>query len=88
MPRENLRKSIKKLRAEVDRIDVQEKDVKNQMETLLGELEEEAKKPEDSERSQKLADKLKEMIAEYEVKHPGIATALEEILWTLSNMGI
>ncbi len=88
MSKENLRKSIKKLRAEVDRIDVQEKDVKNQMEALLGELEEEANKPEDSERSQKLADKLKGMIAEYEVKHPSIATALEEILWTLSNMGI
>ncbi len=88
MAKENLKKSIRKLRAEVEQLDAQKSGVKTQMEALLGELEEEVNNSGKSDRTERLTEKVKAFIAEYEVKHPSLATALEEILWTLSNMGI
>lgn len=88
MPNEKLRKSIKNLRDEIDRIDSSNVAAKEKMNQLLGELEDRLDHPEQSEDSQKLMDKLEGMIAEYEVKHPRLAEAMEEILVTLSNMGI
>ncbi len=88
MPDEKLRKSIKGLRAEIDRIDAKNAATKEEMEKLLGELEDHFNHPENPEDSQKLINKVEGLIAEYEVKHPRLSSALEEILVTLSNMGI
>jgi len=88
MSNEKLRKSIKDLRAEIDRIDARNAATKDKMEQLLGELEDHLDHPTDSENFRKLIDKVESLIAEYEVKHPRISAALEEILVTLSTMGI
>ncbi|NOY76844.1 MAG: DUF4404 family protein [Calditrichaeota bacterium] len=88
MSDERLRKSIKNLRAEIDRIDAGNAVTRDKMEHLLGELEDQLDHPEDSEKFHKLADRVEALIAEYEAKHPRLSAALEEILVTLSNMGI
>jgi len=88
MPNERLRKSIRDLHGEIDRIEFKNAAQKDQMQQLLDELENHMDHPEDTENSQKLIDKLESLIEEYEVKHPRVASALEEILVTLSNMGI
>ncbi len=88
MANEQLRKSIRDIRGEINRIEFKNTAKKDQMQELLDELENHMDHPEDVENSQKLIDKLEGVIEEYEVKHPHLASALEEILVTLSNMGI
>ncbi|RLD13492.1 DUF4404 domain-containing protein [candidate division KSB1 bacterium] len=85
---EKFRKSVDKLRDQVNQIDASKKDVKAEMNQLLDDLEHQMQHPEDNDHLEKLNGKLSSLIAKFELEHPGLAETLNELMVILSNMGI
>ncbi|MFN5746821.1 MAG: DUF4404 family protein [Methylococcaceae bacterium] len=75
------------LRQEVEHLKDTHPELKNRLETLLEGLEEKLEASEEKGRLHLLED-LKETVAQFEAEHPRIGGILNELMVTLSNLGI
>ena len=80
--------SIDKLKAQLENIDQNNTEVRNEMRQLIDDLEHHAAHPDDQEHLEKLNGKVPQLIAKFELEHPKLAETLNEIMVILSNMGI
>ncbi len=85
---EKLQETLKALREEIDNLSIEEKESKARLEELVEKLELKLERPEDTIHHQSLTDGLSESLTYFEVSHPRITGVLNEIMMTLSNMGI
>lgn len=88
MPEKQLQESLQALRQEVRELDVQDRDKKATIEALISDLEQQLDNPSDSSHGSRANQKLPGMIETFEVEHPQITRVLNQIMLTLSNMGI
>lgn len=88
MSKEELNKSLEVLRSEIKLLDVDNKEAKNRIDQLIVDLEHQLENPEDIEHSTTLMETLPKLVGQFEVEHPRITVILEELIATLSNMGI
>jgi len=88
MTNENLKKDLDKLRGEINSVAGNDPHAKQRLNSLISNLE---KRLEDSalaEDDDGLLENIREEISNFEAEHPRATAILNDIMVTLSNMGI
>ena len=88
MSDEQLRESLNGLRSELERLEAEETQIRERLNTLISGVETRLDKPDDSALHQSLVQDLGQSISQFEVSHPRATAILNEIMVTLGNMGI
>jgi hypothetical protein len=88
MSQADLEQSLAALRAELDAIDAQQSDVRLRLEPLIGELEQAIATLNEPGDDSSLRERLGAHIESFEVEHPRVTNILNDIMVTLSNLGI
>ena len=85
---EKLQETLAALRKEIEKLSVDDKESKARLEQLIHKLELKLERPDDTAHHQSLTDGLSESLTYFEVSHPRITGVLNDLMMTLSNMGI
>ena len=88
MPENKLRDDIEKLRNEIKTLHPDEDISKEKLERILQEIESGLKAEEENKKHSELLSGLKESVEHFETKHPRATAIINDIMVTLSNMGI
>ena len=88
MTNKDLHQQLEELRAEIDRVARNDTAAKDRMNELLGEVEKTIDASSDQEIDDNLMENLRETISQFETEHPRATALLNDIMVTLSNMGI
>jgi predicted nuclease with TOPRIM domain len=88
MSDEKLRHSLDELRSEIERLEAEEAQIRERLDSLISGVEARLDKPDDSAHHQSLVQDLRQSISEFEVSHPRATAILNQIMVTLGNMGI
>jgi DNA repair exonuclease SbcCD ATPase subunit len=83
-----LKDELEKLRAEVKELATDNIEAIAKLETLISELEIKLEEPSDEDHHNNLIANLKETITQFETEHPRATAILNDIMVSLSNMGI
>lgn len=83
---ENLNEKIISLKKELDQISIENSDAKDHINALIEEIEN--LKNQSSEDNTFIINKLKQSIEDFETEHPRATAILNDIMVTLSNIGI
>ena len=88
MSREALVKSLEQLRSEIHSLGVNDTAAKERMDRLIIDLEHQVANEDDHKHRASLLKQLPKLIDEFEARHPNITGIMDQIVNTLSNMGI
>lgn len=88
MSENKLRDDIEKLRIEINNLRSEESDSKEKLEVLLQEIESGLEDESQDEMPSELLAGLKESVEHFEAEHPRATAIINDIMVTLSNMGI
>lgn len=88
MSKEDLHKTLERLRAEVSSLDIDAGPVKDRVNSLISDLEHQAQNLDDAGHRATLRDRLTTLIQQFESEHPSITGMLEQIMVALNSMGI
>lgn len=84
MPEKQLKEDLEQLRREIGELDVNDEAARERLAALAEEIEARIA----SNTGEGLVENVQDAIREYEVEHPRATGVLNQILMTLSNMGI
>lgn len=87
MTNAKLKEELEKLRSEVKELATDNIEASEKLEALISELERGLEEPSDTEHTSIVED-MKEAISHFETEHPRATAILNDIMVTLSNMGI
>jgi len=87
MPEQQLRNNLEKLRAEIDQVADSDTLAKARLNALINDIEA-CVDPEQTSGDNKLVQNIKDTVAHFETEHPRATAILNDIMVTLSNMGI
>ncbi len=85
---EKLYKTLERLRLEIDKLDIDDVESKARLEKLVADLEQKLESPDNLPNDQDLTDSLADSLTHFEVSHPTVTGILNDLMMTLSNMGI
>ena len=85
MANESLKNKIEDLRAELNKVADSDPKSRDRINQLISELEDKLENPEEHP---SLIDSIKESINHFEAEHPRATAIMNDIMVTLSNMGI
>lgn len=88
MSQEELKKSLDKLRAELAELGENKVETRERLGQLVAELEDQLKEVAETDDTESLVELLRKRVEYYETGHPRITRILNDIMMTLSNMGI
>lgn len=88
MSREEVSRSLERLRSEIDKLDKSDEQVKQHVNELIGDLEHQLEYSGDSTQKATLIESLKRSVEQFETEHPRVTGILNHIMVTLSNMGV
>jgi transcriptional regulator NrdR family protein len=88
MPENKLRDDIEKLRNEIENLSADEDVSKEKLEMLLQDIEAGLEDEEQKNNQSELLAGLKESVNHFETEHPRATAIINDIMVTLSNMGI
>ncbi len=88
MPEKILRDDIEKLRNEIENLSADEDASKEKLESLLQDIESALETEEQNKNQSELLAGLKESVNHFETEHPRATAIINDIMVTLSNMGI
>ncbi len=88
MPEKILRDDIEKLRNEIENLSAEEDASKEKLEMLLQDIESGLENEEKNKNQSELLSGLKESVNHFETEHPRATAIINDIMVTLSNMGI
>ncbi len=88
MPEKILRDDIEKLRNEIANLSADEDASKEKLESLLQDIESALETEEQNKNQSELLAGLKESVNHFETEHPRATAIINDIMVTLSNMGI
>jgi len=88
MPEKILRDDIEKLRKEIENLSADEDASKEKLEQLLQDIESGLETEEQNKNQSELLAGLKESVGHFETEHPRATAIINDIMVTLSNMGI
>jgi transcriptional regulator NrdR family protein len=88
MPENKLRDDIEKLRNEIENLSADEDVSKEKLEMLLQDIEAGLADEEQKNNQSELLAGLKESVNHFETEHPRATAIINDIMVTLSNMGI
>lgn len=87
MSDETLRKSLIELRSELDRLEAEEAEVRERLNTLITSVQTHVDAPGDTAHHDSLVRDLRQSILELEVSHPSATSILNQIAAALGNIG-
>ncbi len=87
MSDEQLRQSLTALRAELDRLEAKEAEVRERLDTLIASVETHVDAPGDTAHHASLVRDLRQSILDLEVSHPRATAILNQITAALGNIG-
>lgn len=82
---ETIKNKIEELRTELDSVAKDDPETRDKLLKLISELEEKLEQPDEHH---SLIDTMNEAISNFETEHPRATAILNDIMVTLSNMGI
>ena len=88
MPEKQLRDDIEKLRNEIENLSADEGTQKEKLEVLLQDIESGLESEDQNKNQSELLAGLKESVNHFETEHPRATAIINDIMVTLSNMGI
>ena len=88
MSKEKLHNDLEKLRNEINHIAADDTESRGKLNQLISELEEQLDNPGGEVQDQGILTSVKEAIEHFETDHPRATAILNDIMVTLSNMGI
>ena len=88
MPVKKLHKDLEKLRFEIDNVAADDHESREKLNRLISDLETKLENPDDEKHHQSLLLDLKASIGHFEAEYPRATAILNDIMVTLSNMGI
>jgi len=88
MPKNKLHDELEKLRIEVNEVINNNHEAKQKLNSLIADLEKKLSEPNDIEHHHNLIKNVKNVISHFETDHPRATAILNDIMVTLSNMGI
>ncbi|MBM2830660.1 MAG: hypothetical protein HW411_1450 [Gammaproteobacteria bacterium] len=88
MPDKKLQKDLEKLRAEIDNVAADDHETREKLNRLISGLETKLENPDDENHHHTLLRNIKATIGYFETEHPRATAILNDIMVTLSNMGI
>jgi seryl-tRNA synthetase len=88
MPEKILRDDIEKLRKEIENLSADEDASKEKLESLLQDIESGLETEQQNNNQSELLAGLKESVNHFETEHPRATAIINDIMVTLSNMGI
>jgi len=83
-----LKEELEKLRSEVKNLATENIEASSKLEALISELEKKLEEPAGTDHYPGLGEDLKDAISQFETEHPRATAILNDIMVTLSNMGI
>lgn len=83
-----LEDTLVQLRNEIANLPAEDRESKQKLDALVRNLEQKLASPDNMEHHEFLADGISDSITHFEVSHPRITGILNDIMMTLSNMGI
>lgn len=87
MSEQKLREEIERLRAEIDQLAAGDHASRDRLNKLISEIEERLDRLDD-EADGSMTERVRESIRHFETEHPRATAILNDIMVTLSNMGI
>jgi predicted transcriptional regulator len=88
MSKQKLHNDLKKLRNEINNIAAEDTESRDKLNQLISELEIQLENPDGDVQDQGVLTSVKEAIEHFETNHPRATAILNDIMVTLSNMGI
>jgi len=88
MDREELLQDLARLRTELARLETRETRARARLESLIDDLEFKLEHPDDEEHHHNLVARVRSAVEEFEVEHPRATGILNQVMMTLSNLGI
>jgi hypothetical protein len=88
MSRQQLEEALERLRHELDALDAGAGDAHARLRAVITDVEDQLADLEAGEGDGSLAERIRHQIELFEVEHPRITTILNDIMVTLSNLGI
>lgn len=88
MTGKDLHQQLEQLRIEIENLARDDKEARARMNELLGEVERKIDAASDEEVDDSLMENLREAVTQFETDHPRATAILNDIMVTLSNMGI
>lgn len=88
MTEDELHSKLEKLRAEIEKVASNDIEARERMNALLGEVEKTLDAAPGAEVDDNLVENIREAISQFEADHPRATAILNDIMVTLSNMGI
>lgn len=82
-----LRESLVELRAELDRLEAEEAEVRARLDALAAGIETKLDTPDDAEDDDSLIEEVRDSVLELEVSHPKATAILNRIMAALGNLG-
>ncbi len=88
MSRAQLEQSLESLRRELDRIDPADADIRARLAALVDDIEARLETLEEDDEHDSLLERVRHQVEAFEVEHPRVTNILNDIMVTLSNLGI
>jgi hypothetical protein len=88
MTNDELRHTLRKLRAEIDGLRFKDPEARERIRMLLAGVEQQLENTGDAPPEDGLIDNLKTTIEQFELEHPRLGALLNQLLLALSTMGI
>jgi hypothetical protein len=88
MPEKRLQQDIERLRAELGKLAADDHATRERLNALISDLETRLARPDDADHHRNLLDSVRRTIHQFETEHPRATAILNDIMVTLSNMGI
>lgn len=88
MSKEDLHKTLERLRAEVSTLEEDAGPVKDRVNCLIRDLEQQIQDLDDAGHRATMRGRLAELIEQVESEHPSITSMLEQIMATLASVGV
>ncbi|MEJ2760217.1 MAG: DUF4404 family protein [Gammaproteobacteria bacterium] len=88
MTDKDLQDKLEQLRAEIDKVAAEDTRARERLDALLGDVEKAIDSESEEEVDDNLVENIRDAISQFETAHPRATAILNDIMVTLSNMGI
>lgn len=88
MSASKLTTAIQELKDQIAALNVDDSAAKLKLNDLVDNLEKKLASPDDAEHHQNVLDEVRDSVETFEIEHPRLTGILNDIMMTLSNMGI
>lgn len=88
MSQQKLTDTLQKLKDQIAGLALDDAEAKEKLQSLVDSLEEKLRSPQDAAHHHSLVEEVRDSVQHFEVEHPRLTAILNDLMMTLSNLGI